>query len=63
MSNWYLTGLFNFVESDYNALDYSSATLHFGYLLRRNTRVVAEYTHILSGDTYGKVSAGVITAF
>lgn len=63
MSNWYLTGLFNFVESDYDALDYSSATLHFGYLLRRNMRVVTEYTHLLSGDTYGKVSAGVITAF
>lgn len=63
MSKWYLTGLFNYVESDYDALDYSSATLHFGYLLRRNMRIVSEYTHLLKDDTYGKVNVGVITAF
>ncbi len=63
MSTWYLTGLVNVVESDFDLLDYSSATLHAGYLLRRNMRVVGEYTHIFSGDSYGKISAGVITAF
>ena len=44
MSKWYLTGLYNWVDSDYNELDYSSATLHAGYLLRRNMRVVGEFT-------------------
>lgn len=63
MSNWYLTGLFNWVESDINSLDYQSATLHAGYLLRRNMRVVGEFTQRLSGANYGKLSAGVITAF
>jgi hypothetical protein len=63
MSKWYLTGLFNWVDSDFNDLDYSSATLHAGYLLRRNMRVVSEFTQIFSGDPYGKVSVGVITAF
>jgi len=63
MSKWYLTGLVNWVGSDDDYLDYSSATLHAGYLLRRNMRVVGEYTHIFSGVSYGKVSAGVITAF
>lgn len=63
MSKWYLTGLMNLVESDYNNLDYSSATLHVGHLLRRNMRVVAEYTHSLTGVTYGKISAGIISAF
>ena len=63
MSKWYLTGLVNWVESDYDPLDYSSATLHAGYLLRRNLRVVGEYTHQFSGYSYGKVSAGFITAF
>jgi len=63
MSKWYLTGLFNWVESDVNELDYTSATLHAGYLLRRNMRIVSEYTQQFSGTTYGKVSAGVITAF
>jgi hypothetical protein len=63
MSKWYLTGLANWVGSDFNGLDYSSATLHAGYLLRRNMRVVGEYTLTFSGVSYGKVSAGVITAF
>jgi hypothetical protein len=63
MSKWYLTGLYNWVESDYNSLDYSSATLHAGYLLRRNMRVVGEFTQILNPDSYGKISVGIITAF
>ena len=63
MSKWYLTGLANWVGSDDDYLDYSSATLHAGYLLRRNMRVVGEYTQTFSGVSYGKVSAGVITAF
>jgi len=63
LSKWYLTGLFNYVESDIESLDYISATVHAGYLLRRNMRVVAEYTQMMKGDVYGKVSAGVITAF
>ena len=63
MSKWYLTGLVNWVESDYDPLDYASATLHAGYLLRRNTRVVGEFTQQFRGTDYGKVSMGVITAF
>jgi hypothetical protein len=63
MSKWYLTGLINWVESDYDPLDYASATLHAGYLLRRNTRVVGEFTQQFRGTDYGKVSMGVITAF
>jgi len=63
MSNWYLTGLLNLVESDADGLDYRSATLHAGYILRRNVRIVTEYTHKFSGAAYGKVSAGFISAF
>ncbi|MBN2666044.1 MAG: hypothetical protein JXR67_06005 [Bacteroidales bacterium] len=63
MSKWYLTGLVNWVESDYDPIDYASATLHAGYLLRRNTRVVGEFTQQFRGTDYGKVSMGVITAF
>jgi hypothetical protein len=63
MSKWYMTALYNWVESDFNALDYSSATLHAGYLLRRNMRVVGEYTRVLQPTSYGKVNVGIITAF
>ncbi|MCU0472929.1 MAG: hypothetical protein MUC93_06130 [Bacteroidales bacterium] len=63
MSTWYLTGLLNWVESDFDALDYRSATLHAGYILRRNVRLVSEYTYKFSGTSYGKLSLGFISAF
>lgn len=62
-SNWYLTGLFNWIESDIAGIDYKSATFHAGYLLRRNLRIVSEYTHLFSGQSYGKVNIGMVTAF
>jgi hypothetical protein len=62
-SKWYLTGLLNIVESDFNKLDYRSATIHAGYLLRRNVRIVSEYTYIFSGTKYGRVNVGFVSAF
>ena len=63
MSKWYLTGLFNWVDSDVDALDYTSATFHAGYLLRRNFRVVGEYTHRFTGTQYGVLNFGFVSAF
>jgi hypothetical protein len=63
MSKWYLTGLFNWVDSDLSELNYRAATLHAGYILRRNLRVVGEYTQQMSGRTYGRVNAGFVAAF
>lgn len=62
-SNWYLTALANFVESDLNGLDYRSVTLHAGYLLRRNIRLVGEYTRHFSAQKYGRASVGFVSAF
>jgi len=63
MSNWYLTLLGNWVDSDLDELDYSSVSLHAGYLIRRNIRLVAEYTRQFSNNTYGKASLGFVAAF
>ncbi len=63
MSNWYLTGLANIVDSDLDELDYKSATFHAGYLLRRNVRLVSEFTQVFSPGSFGKVSVGVVSAF
>jgi len=62
-SKWYLTALANWVDSDIKELDYSSATLHAGYLLRRNLRLVSEYTYQFSGEEYGRVNLGFVSAF
>jgi len=55
--------LLNWVESDLDYLDYRSATLHAGYLIRRNVRLVTEFTQVFSGQSYGKWSAGFVSAF
>jgi hypothetical protein len=62
-SNWYLTALGNWVESDIDELDYMSATLHAGYLLRRNIRLVTEYTRVFGNEDYGRASVGFVSAF
>jgi hypothetical protein len=62
-SDWYLAGLVNLVDSDIDNLDYQSVTLHAGYLLNRNVRLVTEYTHQLSGTPFGKASVGFVSAF
>ncbi len=63
MSKWYFAGLVNWVDSDLDELKYQSGTIHAGYLLRRNVRLVTEYTRIFSGNPYGKLSAGFVSAF
>ena len=64
-SKWYALGMFNLVESDFNPANYRSATLHAGYLLRRNVRVSAEYTQIFTDadNTWGRMSLGFVSAF
>jgi hypothetical protein len=63
MSKWYLTGLFNYVASEDDDLDYTAATLHAGYLLRRNVRLVTEFTWQFENDNYGRINAGFVSAF
>jgi len=64
-SNWYAVGLYNYVTSDFDAADYQSATLHFGYLLRRNVRLSVEYTEVFTDidEPYGRLSLGFTSAF
>ena len=64
-SDWYLLGLYNWVESDFNMADYQSVTFHAGYLLRRNVRLAAEYTldFTHSDNSVNKLSFGFISAF
>lgn len=64
-TKWYLLGLYNWVESDFNPADYQSVTFHAGYLLRRNVRLVAEYTldFTYSDHTINKLNFGFVSAF
>lgn len=61
-SKWYAAGLFNWVESDFEYLNYKTGSCHLGYLIKRNIRVAGEFTYNFN-DKYGKIGAGVIAAF
>lgn len=64
-SKWYALGLLNIVKSDYDPADYGTLTFHAGYLLRRNIRLVSEYTWDFTDDdaTYSRASLGFVAAF
>jgi hypothetical protein len=64
-SKWYLAGLYNYVNSDLDDLDYASATVHFGRLLRRNIRATAEFTYVFDSlyQDHGRFALGLVTGF
>ena len=61
-SDWYGVALFNWIESDQTDLNLKQLGIHFGYLLRRNIRLVAEYSQNFTAK-YGKIGLGFVTAF
>jgi hypothetical protein len=61
-SKWYGVTIFNWIESDFRELNLKQLGVHFGYVLRRNIRLVTEYSHNFT-DKYGKVSIGFVSAF
>jgi hypothetical protein len=63
MSDWYLTLLGNWVDSGIDELDYSSVSFSAGYLIRRNIRLVGEYTRQFANEEYGRASIGFVAAF
>jgi hypothetical protein len=64
-SRWYAAGLFNWSDSDQDDLRYTSGTLHYGYLLRRNLRLILETTYVFRGpdDNHIRLVGGFVTAF
>lgn len=54
--------LFNYIDSDDNALDIKSGGLSIGYLLKRNIRLTGEYDYNFT-DKFGSFSVGFVTAF
>ena len=61
-SDWYSVALFNWIESGQTDLNLKQLGVHFGYLLRRNIRLVAEYSQNFTAK-YGTIGVGFVTAF
>jgi hypothetical protein len=61
-SDWYGVALFNWIDSYESTLDLTQLSFQFGYLLRRNIRLVTEYTQDFTNE-YGLIELGFVTAF
>jgi len=61
-SNWYGVALFNWIESNQTDLNLKQLGIHFGYLLKRNIRLTAEYSQNFI-NKYGTIGVGFVTAF
>ncbi len=62
---WFITLLYNRVNSEYEPAEYNTLTFNINYLIRRNLKLILEYTRAL-GDTAlpaNRFVAGFITAF
>lgn len=64
-SKLYGAALFNWIESDNKPLNYKTFSLHLGYILRRNLRIVLEGTYDFSDDNkkFAIFSLGFVNAF
>ena len=61
-SKWYAVGLFNWIESDQSDLNYKTLSGHLGYLVKRNIRLVGEFSYDFKQE-YAKIGVGFVTAF
>lgn len=61
-SEWYAVGMFNWIESDYEDLNYRTITGHFGHVYRTNIRFFVEYTYDIENEE-NRAVVGVVTAF
>jgi hypothetical protein len=61
-SKWYAVALFNWIESDQSDLNYRTLSGHFGYLLRRNIRLVGELNYDFNNE-FATIGVGFVTAF
>ncbi len=62
---WFAVALYNWIDSDYDNIDYESAAVHLGYLIRRNIRLMAEVNFIAKSinGKYTRALVGVIAGF
>ena len=61
-SRWYCAGLFNSITSDDTAIEATSGTLHYGYLLMRNMRLGVEGTYDIDKELL-RGGVGLVVAF
>jgi hypothetical protein len=61
-SEWYMNILYNFIKSDIASEEYRTGTVHFGYLMKTNIRLIAEMTYD-DINQESRIALGFIAAF
>lgn len=61
-SKWYAAVLGNYIDSDYSPVKYKSLAFNFGYLLRRNIRLIGEFSYDFINKS-NSISAGFVSGF
>ena len=61
-SRFYLTGLYNWIDSELDDYKYETATISGTYLVARNLRLIAEYTRDLQNDR-NRFTLGMVSGF
>ena len=61
-SEFYAVGLFNWIESDFEELEYRSLTGHVGHVFRSNLRFFVEYTYEMASEE-ARVVTGCVGPF
>lgn len=61
-SEFYAVGLFNWIESDFEELEYRSLTGHVGHVFRSNLRFFVEYTYEMESEE-SRIVTGFVGAF
>ena len=61
-SLYYITFLYNRIESDLEELDYETATFNASYMILRNLRIMGEYTRDIEHET-NTFTGGITAAF
>ncbi|MCX7876125.1 MAG: hypothetical protein N2321_08175 [Melioribacteraceae bacterium] len=61
-SKWYAVALYNWIDSDFDGYDYQTGSLHLGYLLRRNLRLISELSYDFK-NKFSQFTLGFVSAF
>ncbi len=60
---WFLTLLYNFIDSEYDPADYHTLSINVNYLIRRNLKWITELTMGIDSKEQNRFVTGLITAF
>ncbi len=60
---WFITLLYNYIDSEYDPADYHTLSINVNYLIRRNLKWITEITRGIDSREQNRIVTGLVTAF